>query len=112
MEFESVVQGGTVTTSDASYVAVIGIAEGKIAGIGPGLRGSRMFDAAGLIVLPGAIDVHTHFATEVGGHSTADDYESGSRAAAAGGITSFVNFAFQQPGHGLHEAVEAEHRKA
>lgn len=112
MEFDSVVKGGTVTTPDASYVADVGIAEGKIAEIGQGLLGARVIDATGLIVMPGAIDVHTHFATEVGGQKTADDFESGSRAAAAGGITSFINFAFQQRGHSLVEAVEAEYRKA
>lgn len=56
--------------------------------------------------------MHTHFANRVGDGFTADDYESGSRAAAAGGITSFVNFAFQEPGHSLHEAAETELERA
>jgi dihydropyrimidinase len=110
--YETVIQGGTVATPDASFVADIGISEGRIAAIGTGLRGDEVIQAAGLVVMPGAIDVHTHFATEVGGHRTADDYESGSRAAAAGGITSFINFAFQEPGQSLQQAVEGEYRRA
>ena len=45
----------------------------------------------------------THFATQFGGSVTADDFESRSRAAAAGGITSFINFAFQERGGSLRE---------
>jgi dihydropyrimidinase len=64
-------------------------------------------------VVPGAVDVHTHFHTEVGNFGrTADDYDSGSRAAAAGGITTIVNFAFQHRGASLRAAIEKEHAKA
>lgn len=112
MAFEVVIKGGSVTTADASYVADIGISAGKIGAIGHGLEGAESIDASGLLVIPGAIDVHTHFATQVGGHWTADDYSSGSRAAAVGGITSFINFAFQEPGKSLLEAVDREFESA
>lgn len=112
MELDAVVRGGTVTTADSSFIGDVGIVNGKIAAIGPELTAHQVFDATGRVVMPGAIDVHTHFETNVGEHGTADDYESGSRAAAVGGITTFINFAFQLPGHPLHEAVEAEYRKA
>lgn len=49
---------------------------------------------------------------QLGEESTVDDYESGSRAAAAGGITTYVNFAFQEPGGGLMAAIEREAKKA
>jgi hypothetical protein len=55
---------------------------------------------------------HTHFATTLGGEATADDYEGGSCAAAAGGVTTFVNFAFQDPARGLLEALDREESRA
>jgi dihydropyrimidinase len=113
--FDLVVRGGRVITAESSFAADIGIKAGKVAAVAADLAepaGARVIDATGLLVAPGAIDVHTHFATSVGEGSTADDYESGSRAAAAGGITSFVNFAFQGRGQSLHQAVDAELKKA
>ncbi|TMC25245.1 MAG: hypothetical protein E6J32_13760, partial [Chloroflexi bacterium] len=98
VDFDLVVRGGRLVTAESSFDADLGVKDGKIAAIAGELsqaNESRTIDARGLLVFPGAIDVHTHFATNVGEGSTADDYESGSRAAAAGGITSFVNFAFQ-----------------
>jgi dihydropyrimidinase len=111
-QLDLVVRGGTVVTGDATFKADIGIRGERIAEIGEGLSAERVVDAEGRLVMPGAIDPHTHFDTVIGGDPTADDYESGSRAAAAGGITSFVNFAFQEPGASLQETVEAELAKA
>src|SRR5579884_3755197 len=115
MEFETVIRGGTVTTTESSVLADIGIADGKIAAVGIGLpAGIEDIDATGLLVAPGMIDVHTHFDHMVAlvNARNADDYESGSRAAAAGGITTIVNFAFQEPGETLHEAIEKEMHRA
>jgi dihydropyrimidinase len=112
MRLDCVVRGGTVTTVEAAVTADIGVKDGLIAAIATDLDADEVVDATGMLVVPGAIDVHTHFANDVGGVATADDYESGSRAAAVGGITSFVNFAFQLRGRTLVESVEAELRKA
>jgi len=115
MDFDLVIRGGKIITSESSATGDIGIKEGKVTAIATslaGMEGSRVIDARGLLVAPGAIDVHTHFATDLGERSTADDYESGSRAAAAGGITSFINMAFQRRGESLRETVEAELAKA
>jgi dihydropyrimidinase len=109
---DTVVRGGLVATADACFRADIGIRAGRIAAIGDGLEGRRVIDVDGCIVMPGAIDVHTHFDTSLGEATTADDYESGSRAAAFGGITTFVNYAFPDDGGSLRAAVEREAAKA
>lgn len=109
-QLERIVRGGTLATAGAVFKADLGIAGGRIAAVAAELEapGAEVIDAAGLIVAPGAVDVHTHFDTRLEAGVTADDYESGSRAAAAGGITTFVNFAFQEAGHTLGEAASAE----
>jgi dihydropyrimidinase len=114
MSFDCIVRGGTLATADRVFDADIGIRDGRIAAIEPSLPGDAgtVIDARGLVVAPGAIDVHTHFDTQIGDGATADDYESGSRAAAAGGITTFINFAFQDRGAGLAAAIERETAKA
>src|SRR6266508_4628668 len=92
---ETVIRGGRIATAEATYRADIGIRNGRIATIAERVEGERVIDVDGCVVMPGAIDVHTHFDTQLGAASTADDYESGSRAAAFGGVTTFVNYAFQ-----------------
>jgi dihydropyrimidinase len=114
MALDSVIRGGQIVTADSTYVADLGITDGKVAVIQTRIEAAadREIDARGLLLLPGAIDVHTHFDTGVGGSATADDYESGSRAAAFGGITTFVNFAFQERGNTFRSAIEREVAKA
>lgn len=109
-----VLRGGTVVTADGEGKADVAVESGKIVAIAETLDpdAATIIDVDGLLVLPGAIDVHTHFETNVGGHLTADDFESGSRAAAAGGITTFINFAFQDRGETLKHTVERELAKA
>jgi dihydropyrimidinase len=110
--FDTVIKTGTVVTSGALFEGDVGIQGEKVVALGQGLDGTREIDAGGMLVVPGAIDVHTHFETRIGEGATADDYESGSRAAAAGGITTFVNFVFSEPGQGLVEAVRRERVRA
>lgn len=117
MAFDWVFRTGTVATASETYNADVGVTGGQVTAIASELptEGSQVIDAAGKFVIPGAIDVHTHFATTLGvnlDRVSVDDYESGSRAAAAGGVTSFVNFAFQQKGTSLRSAIEREMAKA
>src|ERR1035437_1383058 len=115
MEFESVIRNGSVITGTSQMMADIGIAGGKIVAIGKDLPAAMMeIDAEGKFVFPGAIDVHTHFGLfdRNIGLNNADDYESGTRSAAAGGITTVLNFAFQTKGQGLQDGIETEIEKA
>ncbi len=77
----------------------IGIDGGRIAALGPALAGRAAIAAEGLWVMPGGIDAHCHLdQPRWGGADTADDFASGSRAAAVGGTTCIVPFAMPGPG--------------
>src|ERR1700758_216670 len=115
MSFDTIIRNGSVVTATDTYLADIAIANGKIAAIGkdlPTQNSSHVLDAAGKLVLPGGIDVHTHLDMPFGGTTSADDFETGTRAAAFGGTTSVVDFAIQYRGQTLHHAWETWMRKA
>ncbi|HVN29393.1 MAG TPA: amidohydrolase family protein, partial [Candidatus Binataceae bacterium] len=107
--------GANVVTPDATRLADVGIAAGKIASVAaPGTleAAHETIDARGMILLPGAVDPHTHLDAEMFGANTADDFASGTIAAAAGGVTSIVDYAFQAPGGSLSEAISKWDDKA
>ncbi len=105
--FEKVVKNGTIVTASDTYRADIGISGGKIAAIGENLDGAQVVDAAGCYILPGGIDVHTHLDMQLNEELTsADDFETGSIAAAIGGTTSFIDYACQPRGGTLRAALE------
>ncbi len=113
MSYDLVVRGGTVVTTSDSFAADIGVRSGRVAAIGEALApGTTEIAAAGLLVLPGGVDVHTHLDVEVGGVLTADDFESGTVAAACGGITTICDYAWQSRGQSLMQAIEAWKVKA
>src|SRR5437773_10740300 len=103
-----VIRGGLVATVDAEFEADVGITGGRIAAIADHVDGDAVVDARGCIVMPGAIDVHTHFDTALGDSVTAANYESGSRAAAIGGVTTFANYSCQGDGESLRQALDRE----
>ena len=111
MSVETVIRGGQIATAEATYRADIGIEQGRISVIADHVECEHVIDVDGCIVMPGAIDVHTHFDTQLGDSRTADDYESGSRAAAFGGVTTYVNYAFQGEGESLVDAIAREARR-
>ncbi|WP_033165927.1 dihydropyrimidinase [Clostridium sp. KNHs205] len=93
-----IIKNGTIVNSKETYQGDILIKDGKIAAIGKNLpveAGTEIIDAAGKLVLPGAIDVHTHLAMPFGGTLSADGYFAGTRAAACGGTTTVFDFALQ-----------------
>src|SRR5262249_47739401 len=93
----------------------VAISAGKIAAIGQNLprdNASKIIDAAGKYVLPGGIDVHTHLDMPFGGTTSADDFETGTRAAAFGGTTTLIDFAIQYKGQTLRTAFDTWMQKA
>ncbi len=113
MNHELVVRGGTVVTAADSVRGDVGVDGGRIAAIEPSLApGRREINATGLMVLPGGVDVHTHLDAEVGGVRSVDDFESGTMAAACGGVTTICDYAWQARGQTLTSAVEAWKAKA
>ncbi|MEW5785201.1 MAG: dihydropyrimidinase [Bacillota bacterium] len=108
------IKNGTVVTAADSYQADILIEGERITAVEAVSRASadETIDAAGKLILPGAIDVHTHFDMPFGGTVTADDFQSGTTAAAAGGTTCIVDYAIQSKGATLRQALDAWHEKA
>jgi dihydropyrimidinase len=105
--FDLVVHGGTVVAGEAVVRADIGVADGRIAALAERIAGGeRRIDASGRLVLPGGIETHCHLAQESGaGVMTADDYDTGSAAALAGGHTCIVPFAAQRRGERLADVM-------
>src|SRR5262245_2597932 len=113
MSHDLVVRGGTVVTATDSFTADIGVRAGQVVAIAQALPpGREEIVASGLLVLPGGVDVHTHLDVEVAGVRTADDFESGTAAAACGGVTTICDYAWQARGQSLLDAVGAWKRKA
>jgi dihydropyrimidinase len=108
------IKHGTIVTATDRYQGDMLVDGERISTIGSSLTmaADRTIDATGKYVLPGGIDVHTHLDMPFGGTRSADDFESGTRAAAHGGTTTIVDFAIQYKGETLHHAWETWMRKA
>jgi len=110
------IKGGRVVTAVDDYMGDV-LIEGETirtifaAGTAPALD-ARVIDATGKLVIPGGIDAHTHLDMPFGGTTSADDFETGTIAAAHGGTTSIVDFAIQSKGQALRDARDAWIKKA
>ncbi|MET3855801.1 dihydropyrimidinase [Rhizobium sp. OAE497] len=102
----TVIKGGTIVTADLTYKADVKIEGGKIVEIGPNLSGNEVLDASGCYVMPGGIDPHVHLEMPFMGTYSSDDFESGTRAALAGGTTMVVDFCLPDPGQSLLDALK------
>lgn len=109
-----VIRGGTVVTASDTYLADVAIHNETIIAIGQDLEldGAEVIDATGCYVFPGGIDPHTHLDMPFGGTVTADDFESGTKAAAYGGTTSIIDFCLTSKGQSLQQAIATWHEKA
>ena len=115
---KTLIRGGTVVTATDLYRGDVLIEDDRIAAVSwpqtpfSGQTPDRTIDATGRYVIPGGIDVHTHLDMPFGGTTSADDFESGTIAAAHGGTTSIVDFAIQYRGQTLRHALDAWMKKA
>lgn len=108
---ELVIRGGTVVTANTSDVVDVAIDAGKITQLGGAPTGRSEIDGAGLLVMPGGLDMHVHFTPmDVGPDfpRRPDDFQNGSRAAAAGGVTTIGNMTHQRHGEPLLAALERD----
>jgi dihydropyrimidinase len=115
MGFDTIITGGTVVTAVDTCQADVAIENGRVVALGSNLpreNAKRLIDAAGKYVFPGGIDVHTHLDMPFGGTTSADDFETGTRAAAFGGTTTLVDFAIQYKGQSLRTAFDTWMQKA
>ncbi|MEP6767530.1 MAG: dihydropyrimidinase [Acidobacteriota bacterium] len=110
----TLIRNGTIATATDLYRGDVWIEGEKVSAIGSALTrpADLTIDASGKYVLPGGIDVHTHLDMPFGGTTSADDFESGTVAAAHGGTTSVVDFAIQYRGQTLHHARDTWMKKA
>jgi len=105
------IKNGTVVNADFSEKADVLIEDGKIIAVGKNLKGDTTIDATGCFVMPGGIDPHTHMDMPFMGTTTADDFESGTKAGLAGGTTMTVDFCLPAPGESLLAAYQAWRHK-
>lgn len=114
MRFDRVVKGGNVVTPGGEFTGDIGIVGEKIAALGNDLdtAGADVIDAAGHHVIPGVLDVHVHLELPFCGTVSADDYLSGTRAGARGGVTTVIDFAIPSAEGSLSEAADTWMKKA
>jgi dihydropyrimidinase len=112
MRFDTVIANGTVVNADRMQQVDVAIRGEKIARLGKGLadrvqtNGTRIIDATGCYVIPGGVDVHVHLALPFCGTTSSDDYDTGTKAAARGGVTTVIDFAIPYGKETLQQAVD------
>ena len=102
------IKNGTVVSAAESKPLDVLMEGERIAKVAPSIdaAGHSVIDATGLLVMPGGIDVHTHLDMPFGGTTSADDYTSGTQAAAVGGTTTVIDFALQNQKGTLKDALD------
>ena len=111
----TLIRNGTVVTARDTTAADILIEGETIREVRPAIpqqAAEKIIDAAGMYVIPGGIDAHTHLDMPFGGTTSSDDFETGTRAAAFGGTTTIVDFAIQPRGTRMRDALDIWWKKA
>ncbi len=114
MNFDLIIHGGALVTGRDMLHTDLGIRDGRIVAWGALERESaaQRVDASGLLVLPGAVDPHVHLAMPAGDLRTADDWRSGTLAAACGGVTTVLDFVEPEAGQSLLDALAQRRAEA
>lgn len=100
------VNGGSVVTPSGVVKANVGVVGERIALVSSdSIDGREIIDASECLVLPGLIDPHVHFRMPQGAYFTSDDYATGSRSAACGGVTTYIDFVVQPAGGSAVAAI-------
>jgi dihydropyrimidinase len=110
----TLIKNGRIVTAVDDYFADVFVEGEQVALIGRDLQveADRVIDATGKLVIPGGIDPHTHMDMPFGGTTSADDFESGTKAAAFGGTTTIIDFAIQTKGESTLKGLDTWHQKA
>lgn len=111
---KTLLKGGTVVSGSGLKQADVLMDEGKIQAVEAGIEeaDAKVIDVSGKLLFPGFIDAHTHFDLHVAGTVTADNFETGTKAALSGGTTMIIDFATQYQGETLKKGLENWHKKA
>jgi len=109
---DCVIRNGTVVTEAECVVADVGIAGEKIAAIGTALHAEQSVDATGQYVFPGFVDAHVHLQMTIGDITSADDFSTGTLAAACGGTTTVMDFSSNYRGDDLRAGADARRAQA
>lgn len=105
----TIIKGGTIVSGKSLTIADIAYEKGMILEAAEEISpspGDGIIEADGLLVLPGIIDAHTHIVLDTGIYATPDNWTLGTQIAAAGGVTTVIDFATQLPGQSFDEALD------
>ncbi|MDR1028428.1 MAG: amidohydrolase family protein, partial [Clostridiales Family XIII bacterium] len=108
MSIDLLFKGGKIVTATQTFKADVAVSGERITAIGLDIKpdtGVKVVDCRGKLVLPGAIDAHTHLAMPFGGTISGDDYETGTRSAACGGTTTVFDFILQDFGEAFPDSI-------
>jgi len=115
MKIDLIIENGTVVTSTGVMKTDIAIEDGKISALGSRSvfpEAEKVINAEGKIVIPGGIDTHSHFELLFMGESPPENWDVASTASAIGGTTTTIDFAQQEKGKSLMDAVKTQFSRA